>query len=254
MAVEEPQASKVVDHRSSLMHALVCIAGNEGRLEKKVAEVISVSPTGAGFYLGHEFKAGHLLSMMIPAEPQLRSYDHNRELYKVWGLVQHCHPVVGDDPSFHIGIAFIGREAPKSYVSDPTTSYRICGMSDDGLWKIKEAGKEFKPRKDTRFYVAIDHYLAFVDGQRASLKGERTRTENISKHGAAVVTSLDVTVGDRVKLISEEFDFSGLAVVCNRRETGDGRSLLNLQFVETKFPVEKLKQEVPVPENETVLV
>ncbi|MBK9155939.1 MAG: hypothetical protein IPM25_17300 [Chloracidobacterium sp.] len=252
MAVEQSGIANEIDHRSTLMQAIVKVAVHEGRFEKCVADVISVSPTGAGFYLDRECKAGHLLSMLIPAEPHLRSYDHQKELYKVWGLVQHCHPVAGDDPSFHIGIAFIGREAPKSYASDPGTSYRICGMDDNGLWKIKEAGKEFKPRKDTRFYVAVDHYLAVVDGQRASLKGERTRTENISKHGAAVLTGLDVTVGDRVKLISEEYDFSGLAVVCNRRQTPDGRLLLNLQFVESKFPVEKIKQEVPVPEGETV--
>lgn len=253
MSVENSGEEREVDQHSTLMYGLAIIVNDDGSSMRDVVDVISISPTGAGFYLGREFKAGHLISLMLPAEAQLRSFDHHREFYRVWALVQHCHPVAGDEPRFHVGVAFVGKDAPESYAADQKTSYRICGMKDDGLWKIKEAGKEFKPRKETRYYIAVDHYLAVVDAQRASLKGERTKTDNISKNGAAVVTSLDVTVGDRVKLISEEYDFSGLAVVCNRRETTDKRFLLNLQFVESKFPVEKLNQGVRAQESELVV-
>ncbi len=250
---EIEETTDVVSPASTLMHAVVKVKEESGSW-KETAEVISVSPTGAGFYLKRPCKAGRLVSMMIPVEPELRAYDHDKELYRVWGLVQHCHKIASDDPGFHIGVAFVGRNAPESYKADPEQSYRICGMSDDGLWKIKEAAKEFKPRRDTRFYTAIDHYLAVVDGHKTSLKGERATTENISKHGAAVRTTLDVHVGDRVKFINEQFDFSGLAVVCNRRDGSDGKSLLNLQFVENVFPVEKItvSANTPSPNEEPV--
>lgn len=224
---------------STLMHAVIKVREEAGAW-KETADVISVSPTGAGFYLKRECKAGRLVSMMIPIEPQLRCYDHDKELYRIWGLVQHCHKITTEDPGYHVGVAFIGRTSPDSYKKDPEQSYRICGMDEDGLWKIKEAAKEFKPRKDARFYTKIDHYLAVVDGQKASLRGERTVTENISKHGAAVLTNLNVNVGDRVKFISERYDFSGLAVVCNRRDRSNGKATLNLQFVECTFPIEKI--------------
>lgn len=250
---EVEETTEVVTTASTLMHAVVK-AKDENGSWKETAEVISVSPTGAGFYLKRECKAGRLVSMMIPVEPHLRSYDHEKELYRVWGLVQHCHKITSDDPGFHIGVAFIGKTAPESYRQDPDQSYRICGMSEDGLWKIKEAAKEFKPRRDARFYTLIDHYLAVVDGQKASLRGERTTTENISRHGAAVLTTLDVTVGDRVKFICEQLDFSGLAVVCNRRERSDGKATLNLRFVENPFPVEKISLMTPpqAPASEPV--
>lgn len=253
MSAQVDETEEILNPASTLMHAVVKVKEEEGAW-KETAEVISVSPTGAGFYLKRECKAGRLVSMMIPVEPHLRCYDHDKELYRVWGLVQHCHKLTSEDPGFHIGVAFIGRSSPESYRKDPMQSYRICGMNEDGLWKIKEAAKEFKPRKDTRFYTAIDHYLAIVDGQKTSLKGERATTENVSKHGAAVLTTLDVNVGDRVKFISEQLDFSGLAVVCNRRDGTDGKSRLNLQFVENEFPVEKISAvaAVPAPEEETV--
>lgn len=243
---EEQETVEAVAPASTLMHAVVKVREAEGAW-KETGEVISVSPTGAGFYLKRECKPGRLVSMMIPVEPHLRCYDHDKELYRVWGLVQHCHKITSDDPGYHIGVAFIGKTAPESYKQDSDQSYRICGMSEDGLWKIREAAKEFKPRRDARFYTTIEHYLAVVDGQKTSLRGERTTTENISKHGAAVLTTLNVTVGDRVKFISEQFDFSGLAVVCNTRERTDGKTTLNLQFVENPFPVEKISLAAPAP-------
>lgn len=238
---------------STLMHAVIKVKEAAGSW-KETAEVISISPTGAGFYSKRECKAGRLVSMMIPVEAHLRCYDHDKELYRIWGLVQHCHKITSDDPGFHIGVAFIGRTAPESYQDDPEQSYRICGMDEDGLWKVKAAGKEFKPRKDARYYTVIDLYLAVVDGQKASLRGQRATTENISKHGAAVLTNLDVNVGDRVKFISEKYDFSGLAVVCNRRERSGSKATLNLQFVENLFPVQKISllNTAPPPAEEPV--
>lgn len=238
MSVSEEESTEVLNPESTLMHGLVTVRDEEGHAVKDVAEVISASPTGAGFYINRDVKPGRLLSFMAPIEPQMRYYDHERELYRVWGLVQHCHKLNSED-GFHVGIAFIGREAPDSYAGDPMQSYRICGMNGDGMWKIQEA-REFKPRKDARFYAAVDHYLAVVDAQKSGVKGERTVTENISKSGAAVVTTLDLHAGDRVKFISEGYDFSGLAVVCSRRSGAEGKTILSLQFVGTSFPVERI--------------
>ncbi len=212
---------------------------------KEVADVVSVSSSGAGFYVKQQCSVGHLVSLMLPLEPHLRSYDHEKEIYKVWGLVQHCHKLAGiEHENYHVGVAFIGKHAPESYRVDPTQSYRISGMGENGLWNIVESENDFKSRRDVRFFKTIDLYLAMVDGGKASLGGERTVTENISKSGAAVISSLDLNVGDRVKFISEEYDFSGLAVVCNRQIGEDQRTRLHLKFVENYFPIESLNLPV----------
>jgi len=210
---------------------------------KEVADIASVSATGSGLYLQRECRVGTLLSLMLPLEPHLRCHDHEKELYRVWGLVQHCQPLSGDGGSgFHVGVAFIGKDAPVSYKENPDQPYKICGMNENGLWKVTEAKAQFKVRRHVRYWVNVDPYLALVDGHRDALRGERTLTENISKSGAAVITALDVNIGDRIKFICEKFDFSGLAVVCNRQTGKDGRERLHLQFVENTFPVEKLEK------------
>jgi hypothetical protein len=110
-------------------------------------------------------------------------------------------------------------------------------MNSIGLWVIEDAKTPFKARQHPRFRKSVDLYLALLDSKQRTVGGERTVTENISKSGAAVFTSLDVTVGDRVKFICEKYDFSGLAVVCNRQETNESKTRLHLQFVENEFPI-----------------
>ena len=230
---------------SLLMNAVVKGKESADETWKEVAEIASVSATGAGFHIQREIAVGTIVAVMVPLAPHLRCYDHNKELYRVLALVQHCQRVIGDDPAgYHVGVAFIGRHAPESYRENPKQNYKICGMSEDGLWKVRETGASFKTRKHMRYRANVDLYLALVDAHRDSLKGEKTNTENISRSGAAIFTTLDVNVGDRVKFICEEYDFSGLAVVCGRQAGNDGRPRLHLHFVENSFPVEKLKPEM----------
>ena len=208
---------------------------------KEVVEVASVSATGAGFFIPRELTVGTIVAVMLPLPAHLRCYDHDKELYRVLGLVQHCQPQTGDaGTGYHVGVAFVGRHAPESYKSNPNQNYRISGMNENGLWKVTEAKAPFKIRRHLRYWTSVDLYLALVDANREALGGEKTTTENISKNGAAVFSSLDVGVGQRVKFICEKFDFSGLAVVCNHQVATDGKQRLHLQFVESSFPVEKL--------------
>jgi hypothetical protein len=218
---------------------------------KEVADIISISATGAGFYIQRECQVGTLVNLMLPLAPHLRAYDHDKELYRVWGLVQHNQPLSRDDGAgYHVGVAFIGKNVPESYREDPSQNYKISGMHEDGLWKVTESKTAFKPRRHIRYWTAVDLYLALVDKKKDQIAGEKTVTENISRSGAAVISNLDVSVGDRVKFISEQFDFSGLAVVCNRQKGTDGKTRLHLQFVESTFPVESLDLKKTKPPAE----
>jgi hypothetical protein len=210
---------------------------------KEVVDIITFSATGSSFDFPRQCEVGTLLSLMIPLPTHMRSYDFNRKLYRVWGLVQHCEAMSSDDgpPTYHLGVAFIGKDCPESYDENPMQHYRICGVDDDdGMWRVEESKTPFKKRNDVRFWTQVDLYLAHLDARDDSKRGERTTAENVSRSGAAVFTTMNVNIGDRVKFISEEYDFSGLAVVCNRQQCVDGRSKVHLKFVKNTFPVEFL--------------
>ncbi len=217
---------------------------------KEAADLISVSPTGASFNLPFHCEVGTLVSLMIPLPVPMRCYDHDKEFYRVWGLVQHSAPISSDDPTnFYVGVAFIGKTPPASFKDNPKQFYRISGVDETGMWSVEEAKTPFKRRADVRFWRPVDLYLALINTKDGATGGERTIAENVSKSGAAVFTTLNVGIGDRVKFISEEYDFSGLAVVCNRQTGDDGRDRLHLRFIENTFPVETLmKNSVLVEE------
>jgi len=68
-------------------------------------------------------------------------------------------------------------------------------------------------------------------------EGERTVTENISRQGAAVFTTLEVTPGHFVKVTSEQYAISRLAAVRGRRTGPDGIPRLHLEFVGGEWPL-----------------
>jgi hypothetical protein len=233
------------------LHAVVKGKEKDDRQWKEVAELVSVSATGASFNLPRQCEAGTLVSLMVPLAEYLRCYDYDKEFYSVWGLVQHCEPMTSDDPSnFHVGVAFIGKHCPESYRKDPQQHYRISGVDDDGMWSVAELKTPFKKRADVRFWRPVDLYLALINTKDGATGGERTVAENVSRSGAAVFTTLNVGIGDRVKFISEQYDFSGLAVVCNTQvNEEDNRTRLHLKFVEAVFPVETLMKADVVVER-----
>jgi hypothetical protein len=211
---------------------------------KEVADLISVSSTGASFNIARSCEPGTLVSLMIPLPVYMRCYDYDKEFYRVWGLVQHCEALTADDPSnFHIGVAFIGKQCPDSYKANPMQHYRISGVDEDGMWKVAELKTSFKKRSEVRFWKTVELYLALIDTKAGATGGERTVSENVSKSGAAVLTTMDVGIGDRVKFISEQYDFSGLAVVCSTQPSDDHRTRLHLKFVESTFPVAMLMKK-----------
>jgi hypothetical protein len=213
----------------------------EGESWKEVADVFSFTASGVGFYMPRECVVGTLISLMVQMPAYMRCYDHEEEFYHVWGLVQYCHVANHNDlPAFQIGVAFIGKVPPATFAANPLQNYRISGMNDLGLWAVTESDSRFVQRKELRYWQKIEFYLALIDQRRETIGGERTFTENISKSGAAVVTRLELGVGDRIKLINSEFDFSSLAIVCNSQELPDGKIRINLEFINGSFPVHRL--------------
>lgn len=247
MSARSDVLNRVHDPVSSALHAVVKGWGRDNNQWKEVADILTYSATGSSFNLSRQCEVGTLVGLVLPLPLYMRCYDHDKEFYGVWGLVQHCQPTTVEGvTTFQIGVAFIGKFAPQSYKDDPLQHYRISGVKADGMWNVEESKTPFKKRSAVRFWQPVELYLALMDTKDGSRGGERTVSENVSRNGASVFTTMNVGTGDRVKFISEEYDFSGLAVVCDTTGGDDGRKRLHLQFIENKFPVTKLmKSKVP---------
>ena len=215
----------------------------EGEFWKETAKLTSVSRLGAGFEINKPCKTGQLISLLLSLPVNLRAFDHDKELYRVWGLVQHCNTVNTEEfTGYQVGVAFIGREAPPSFYENHDQSYRIVGLNNDGLWIITEAEREFINRRHPRFWISLKATLTMSDVENEDeMIVLNAQTENISKSGVAVFCETEANVGDHLVFSLPEFEFEAGAIVRNRQGVGNTTPKIHMEFLDNEFPVEKLE-------------
>jgi hypothetical protein len=74
-----------------------------------------------------------------------------------------------------------------------------------------------------------------LDGSLA--QGESSVTENISRQGAAIFSTLNLAPGRFVKLTSRQYQSALLAVVRGRHTAPDGIVRLHVEFVGSEWPL-----------------
>lgn len=241
MSVATDNEKRRGERISLALSAVVKFKESPDTVWKETTDLISISRSGAGFYLERECQVGRLVSLLMAMPRHLRCYDREKEMYRVWGLVQHCSPVSGEGNSgYHVGVAFVGKQSPASFMENPLQSYRISGMNEDGTWKIVEAQTTFVVRRHPRFWMSLNVSLSALDENENIIADESATTDNISISGAAVFSTLNVNVGDSVKLNCKKHDFSALSIVRNRQTSDFELPKLHLEFIDAEFPMEKV--------------
>lgn len=223
------------------LQTIVQVKESDGETWKEVVKVTTVSRNGAGFGLSRPCIVGRLVTLVLPLDPDLRAYDQDREVYPVMGIVQHCSKATVDGVTvYHTGVGFIGKQVPESFKADPTQNFRITGMTTDGLWKVAEADLQFKKRRHPRYWIGLPVTISLLRKAGNSGAKEETHTVNIAGGGVSVVSTLEVSVGEKVKFACKSVDFYAIAIVRNRKERPGELPTVHLEFVDAIFPVHKV--------------
>jgi hypothetical protein len=210
----------------------------------EITRLIDVTPFGAGFTLKRPIEKGRLLHMTIPMPRQLRVFDHVEDQYRVWALVRHVKPVAPTGSNtllFEVGVAFIGKNPPRSYADDPTRRYDIGGTSSENLkveeeWTPVEMSSSDK-RLHTRHSIPVDMFIETFNDKGEVELSEYTVTENISQKGAAIYTTLSLPVGRFVRLSSEQFKLTVYAAVRGQSMGPTGVPRVHVEFVDREWPL-----------------
>jgi hypothetical protein len=203
-----------------------------------------VTPFGAGFTLKRPIEKGRILHMTIPMPRQLRVFDHVEDQYKVWALVRHVKPLPpegGKGLQFEVGVAFIGKRAPRSYEEDPSKRYEIAGSSPENL----SVAEDFVPtemassdkRIKTRHSIPVDMFIETFNEKGEVEMSEHTVTENISQTGAAIYSTLSLPVGRFLRLTSEQFKLTVYAAVRGQSIGPNGVPRVHVEFVDREWPL-----------------
>lgn len=227
-----------------------------GREWVELSRLVDVTPFGARFTLAHLTERGRLLHLTLPLPRQLRCFDHVEDQYRVWALVRHVEhyapapkeqtTAAGAGRRFDIGVAFTGKRAPASYDKDPATLYEVEALAGAaGLWKLRERpqqqtgdGQRSARSEETRIRMAVAVLVELFDESGAVVASEQTVTDNISRRGASVFTSLDAGRGRFVRVTSAEHGLSVVAAVRACRPGPDNIPRLHLEFVDRQWPLE----------------
>lgn len=212
----------------------------------EITRLTNVTPFGAGFTLKRPIEKGRLLQMTIPMPRQLRVFDHVEDQYRVWALVRYVRALEKakeKPPLFEVGVAFVGKRAPRSYEEDPTKRYEIAAsvteartLSEDPETIVGPLSNVDK-RVFTRHNIAVDMLLETVNANGEVELTENTVTENISKQGATIFTTLAISNGRFIRLSSQQFQVTVYGVVRSRSTGADGVPRIHVEFIDREWPL-----------------
>lgn len=209
----------------------------------EITRLIDVTPFGAGFTLKRPVEKGRLLQMTIPMPRQLRVFDHVEDQYRVWALVRYIRGIASPDstPRFEVGVAFIGKRAPRSYEENPAKRYEIGGLSAESLSSLQELQEAESASSDkrrlTRHNIPVDMLIETLDDKGGVEMSEHTVSENISLRGAAIYTTLNLPVGRFIRLSSEQYKVTVYAAVRATSMGPSGVPRVHVEFVDREWPL-----------------
>lgn len=251
MADEKDRPKRLRERIKLALPVRVVCRESAGHEWMEMSRLVDVTPFGARFVLSHMTETGRLIHLTLPMPRQLRCFDHIEDQYRVWALVRHLTPHLepGGDVQirYEIGVAFVGKNPPASYVHDPATRYVVDTISaENNLWQIREANEEraggnVSRSKETRLHMALPVRVEVFDEEGRVTASEQTVTENISRRGAAVWTTLKAERGRFVRLTSTDSGLSVIAAVRTVRTGPDGIPRLHLEFIDRQWPLEGLE-------------
>ena len=208
----------------------------------EVTRLTDVTPFGAGFSLKRPTEKGRLLHMTIPMPRQLRVFDHVEDQYRVWALVRHVRANVGANniTTFEVGVAFVGKYPPKSYELEP---WRLYEMAEAGERATALTEGDIRPvstsdqRTDTRHNIAVDMLLEVLNEEGQITQSEASVTENISRKGASLFTTMQIPIGRFIRLTSQQYSLTIFASVRSKSTGSDGIRRIHVEFVDKEWPL-----------------
>jgi PilZ domain len=144
---------------------------------------------------------------------------------------------------FEIGVAFVGKRAPKSYEADPTKRYEIAASVTEMRSLTEDPDTVVGPlsnvdkRAFTRHNIAVDMLLETLNEKGEVDLSEETVTEDISRQGATVFTSLTIPAGRFIRLSSKQFQLTVYAAVRNQSTGADGVPRIHVEFIDREWPL-----------------
>lgn len=213
------------------MNVTVRVLGHDpsGLAWEEMTASDDVSYGGASFPLQHPHGVGQVLLLSAPLPRNFRRYDLAETSYKTYALVRNTRAT--EDGLRVAGVMFLGKIPPKGFETRPGGRYRL--PTDP---RAAQAPAEPPPSGERRRHERLQLFVN-LRLRRAGVAGvmeEQTVTENVSRGGARVFTTLPVRDGETITVTDLDETVAADAVVRNVYAGPDRVTRLNLQFPDAR--------------------
>ncbi len=211
---------------------------------EEITRLLDVTPLGARFSLARKVNRGCLLQLTMNLPRRLRFFDQAEDQYRVWAMVRNTRPFVRQDTGrlrFECGVAFVGKQPPQSYFKDPTKCYMPRPAPGETQTQVEtQANCQTGTQRceDTRLHLPLEVTVELFDELGEPVGREETVTENISRRGAAVPSTLLAKRGMYVRLTSHRQQITVLAAVRASRVGADLVPRIHLEFLDCEWPLD----------------
>jgi hypothetical protein len=205
----------------------------------------NITPRSAMLTLTQEPKLGQLLHLTLPSVRQksAKAQKPNSLWALVWALAQTSAEASSDDSLRHsVSVLFVGDDVPAGVEKQEAAHFEYL-VESDGRFRLQRklataAARGRDLRRESRIYIPVEVIVEALDDDGAVQAREHTVTENISRRGAAVWTTLEVEPRSVVRIASASCGVSLMSVVRGRRRGPDGIMRLHLEFTDGQWPLE----------------
>ena len=237
-----PPAERRHDPRMG-MNVTVQVRGHDqdGAAWEEMTTSDDISYGGASFPLRHSHGVGQVLLLSAPLPRNFRRYDLQETSYKSYALIRNSRAT--DNGERVVGVMFLGRVPPKGFEAKPGGRYRLPTDARPATGPAEQAPPGER-RRHERLQLFVDLRLRRASG--TGFMEEQTVTENLSRGGARVFTTLPVARGETLTVSDLDARVACDAVVRNVYVGPDRVTRLNLQFPDARA-FERLLQAAGTP-------
>jgi len=188
-----------------------------------------ISYGGASFPLRHGHGVGQVLLLSAPLPRNFRRYDLAETSYKSYALVRNSR--TNEEGGHVVGVMFLGRVPPKGFEAKPGGRYRLP-TDPRAAQQPGSAAPPGERRRHERLQLFVN--LRLKRAGVSDVMEEQTVTENVSRGGARVFTTLPVARGESVSVTDLDHTVAAEAVVRNVYVGPDRVTRLNLHFPDVR--------------------
>jgi hypothetical protein len=185
---------------------------------------------GASFPLRHQHGVGQVLLISAPLPRNFRRYDLAETSYKTYALVRNTRTT--DNGNHVVGVMFLGRVPPKGFDSRPGGRYRLPTDPRAEKAAAQPQAPPGERRRHERLQLFVN--LRLKRPHNSGVMEEQTVTENVSRGGARVFTTLPVVKGETLTVTDLDDTVAAEAFVRNVYAGQDHVTRLNLHFPDAR--------------------